>query len=83
LRDKIKYAIHFCKSIDTDEYARVAIPGSEIPVDNNAIETTDETDDGLTDDEEIYPFLVPSRTPRPVNHPRNPRLPSLEDTDSQ
>ncbi|KAL1138806.1 hypothetical protein AAG570_008868, partial [Ranatra chinensis] len=28
LREKLKYAIHFCKSIDTDEYARVAMPGS-------------------------------------------------------
>ncbi|XP_075228227.1 E3 ubiquitin-protein ligase HERC2 isoform X3 [Lycorma delicatula] len=28
LREKLKYAIHFCKSIDTDEYARVAFPGS-------------------------------------------------------
>lgn len=23
--DKLKYAIYFCKSIDTDEYARVAM----------------------------------------------------------
>lgn len=23
--EKLKYAIHFCKSIDTDEYARVAM----------------------------------------------------------
>lgn len=22
LREKLKYAIHFCKSIDTDDYAR-------------------------------------------------------------
>nr|CAD7577403.1 unnamed protein product [Timema californicum] len=28
LQEKLKYAIHFCKSIDTDEYARVAMPGS-------------------------------------------------------
>ncbi|XP_054270101.1 E3 ubiquitin-protein ligase HERC2 isoform X2 [Macrosteles quadrilineatus] len=28
LREKLKYAIHFCKSIDTDEYARVAMPRS-------------------------------------------------------
>ncbi|GLH06927.1 Probable E3 ubiquitin-protein ligase HERC2 [Gryllus bimaculatus] len=28
LREKLKYAIHFCKSIDTDEYARVAMPSS-------------------------------------------------------
>lgn len=27
MKEKLKYAIHFCKSIDTDEYARVAIPG--------------------------------------------------------
>lgn len=27
LQEKLKYAIHFCKSIDTDEYARVAIAG--------------------------------------------------------
>ena len=25
--EKLKYAIHFCKSIDTDDYARVAIVG--------------------------------------------------------
>ncbi|XP_077559435.1 E3 ubiquitin-protein ligase HERC2 isoform X3 [Haemaphysalis longicornis] len=25
LREKLKYAIHFCKSIDTDDYARVAL----------------------------------------------------------
>ncbi|KAF4520878.1 hypothetical protein B566_EDAN007059 [Ephemera danica] len=28
LQEKLKYAIHFCKSIDTDEYARVALTGS-------------------------------------------------------
>ncbi|XP_059157195.1 E3 ubiquitin-protein ligase HERC2-like isoform X2 [Physella acuta] len=25
LREKLKYAVHFCKSIDTDDYARVAL----------------------------------------------------------
>lgn len=25
LLEKLKYAIHFCKSIDTDDYARVAM----------------------------------------------------------
>lgn len=25
LQEKLKYAIHFCKSIDTDDYARVAL----------------------------------------------------------
>ncbi|XP_054929802.1 E3 ubiquitin-protein ligase HERC2 isoform X6 [Dermacentor andersoni] len=32
LREKLKYAIHFCKSIDTDDYARVAL-GAEDDVD--------------------------------------------------
>lgn len=27
LREKLKYAIHFCKSIDTDDYARIALTG--------------------------------------------------------
>ncbi|CAG7818352.1 unnamed protein product [Allacma fusca] len=42
LREKLKYAIHFCKSIDTDEYARVAIPGSVV-----AAEVTSEEEDDL------------------------------------
>ena len=29
LREKLKYAIHFCKSIDTDDYARVNLPSGE------------------------------------------------------
>ncbi|CAB3255423.1 unnamed protein product [Arctia plantaginis] len=29
LREKLRYAIHFCKSIDTDEYARVALSAAE------------------------------------------------------
>lgn len=32
LREKLKYAIHFCKSIDTDDYARVAL-GADDDVD--------------------------------------------------
>ncbi|XP_042145750.1 E3 ubiquitin-protein ligase HERC2 isoform X2 [Ixodes scapularis] len=35
LREKLKYAIHFCKSIDTDDYARVAL-GAEDDVDVGA-----------------------------------------------
>lgn len=55
-----------------------------MPMDNTAIETTDETDDGLTDEEEMYyPFLVRSqRSPGNPGRSSNPRLPSLEDTDS-
>lgn len=29
LREKLKYAIHFCKSIDTDDYARVALSAED------------------------------------------------------
>lgn len=29
LSDNFRYAIHFCKSIDTDEYARVALSAAE------------------------------------------------------
>lgn len=29
LKEKLKYAIHFCKSIDTDDYARVALNQSD------------------------------------------------------
>merc|ERR1711915_12778 len=29
LREKLKYAIHFCKSIDTDDYASVNLPSGE------------------------------------------------------
>ncbi|XP_077868707.1 E3 ubiquitin-protein ligase HERC2-like [Saccoglossus kowalevskii] len=40
LREKLKYAIHFCKSIDTDDYARIALTGEPVGDD-----TTDESDD--------------------------------------
>ena len=30
LREKLKYAIHFCKSIDTDDYARIALTGEPL-----------------------------------------------------
>jgi len=29
LKEKLTYAIHFCKSIDTDDYARVALPSGQ------------------------------------------------------
>lgn len=35
LREKLKYAIYFCKSIDTDEYARIAIPGTGLTSSNS------------------------------------------------
>uniref|UniRef100_UPI00358FCF6D E3 ubiquitin-protein ligase HERC2 n=1 Tax=Myxine glutinosa TaxID=7769 RepID=UPI00358FCF6D len=39
LQEKLKYAIHFCKSIDTDDYARIAL-SAEAP----AGDSSDETD---------------------------------------
>ena len=33
LRQKLKYAVHFCKSIDTDDYARVALTGDALEED--------------------------------------------------
>jgi len=39
LREKLKYAIHFCKSIDTDDYARVNLPSGDGDVsDSNSSE---------------------------------------------
>ncbi|RXG68740.1 E3 ubiquitin-protein ligase HERC2 [Armadillidium vulgare] len=38
LREKLKYAIHFCKSIDTDDYARVAMAG-QAPDENGSYES--------------------------------------------
>ena len=35
LRDKLKYAIHFCKSIDTDDYARIALTGEPLEDDSS------------------------------------------------
>ena len=50
LREKLKYAIHFCKSIDTDDYARIALTGDALEEDS-----TDESDsdavDSVTDSE--------------------------------
>ncbi|KAJ8297784.1 hypothetical protein KUTeg_024315 [Tegillarca granosa] len=43
LREKLKYAIHFCKSIDTDDYARVALTGELI--DDDTPEASDDSDD--------------------------------------
>lgn len=46
LLEKLKYAIHFCKSIDTDEYARVPMPGGTVSSDTNELDSiaSDEND---------------------------------------
>ena len=57
LKEKLRYAIHFCKSIDTDDYARVAMeadPGAAGGDDNLSTESFSEvgsiagSDDQLT-----------------------------------
>ncbi|XP_019484450.1 PREDICTED: E3 ubiquitin-protein ligase HERC2 [Hipposideros armiger] len=56
LAQKLKYAIHFCKSIDTDDYARVALTGgpatggSSDSSDNEDVDSfaSDSTQDYLT-----------------------------------
>lgn len=40
---KLKYAIHFCKSIDTDEYARVAMPGGTATTSSSDVNEMDST----------------------------------------
>ncbi|XP_052829652.1 E3 ubiquitin-protein ligase HERC2 isoform X3 [Octopus bimaculoides] len=43
LKEKLKYAIHFCKSIDTDDYARVALTGDLM--DDDSHDASEESDD--------------------------------------
>ncbi|XP_022244118.1 E3 ubiquitin-protein ligase HERC2-like isoform X2 [Limulus polyphemus] len=48
LQEKLKYAIHFCKSIDTDDYARVALSEGEADVqDNTSPDSESDEDDSL------------------------------------
>jgi len=44
LRQKLKYAIHFCKSIDTDDYARIALTGYGLEGEVAEAMVTDESD---------------------------------------
>ncbi|XP_042876756.1 E3 ubiquitin-protein ligase HERC2-like isoform X6 [Penaeus japonicus] len=50
LREKLKYAIHFCKSIDTDDYARVAMTGAGVE-ENGASESDTDDWDSIGSDE--------------------------------
>ena len=45
LQEKLKYAIHFCKSIDTDDYARVALTGEMIGEIYETPDVSDESED--------------------------------------
>jgi len=44
LQQKLKYAIHFCKSIDTDDYARIALTGYSCDGEVAEAMVTDESD---------------------------------------
>ena len=48
LQKKLKYAIHFCKSIDTDEYARIALTADTVE-DESSDESLSEGSDIATD----------------------------------
>jgi len=41
LSQKLKYAIHFCKSIDTDDYARIALATYTVDDDTDDSDTSD------------------------------------------
>lgn len=47
LREKLKYAIHFCKSIDTDDYARIALTGDPLEPDSSDESQTHDADNDV------------------------------------
>ena len=49
LRNKLKYAIHFCKSIDTDDYARIALTGDPIG-DNSDADLSSSNDSQISEE---------------------------------
>ncbi|XP_045760290.1 probable E3 ubiquitin-protein ligase HERC2 isoform X8 [Maniola jurtina] len=62
LREKLRYAIHFCKSIDTDEYARVALSAAE----RVSSEESDSEGDGTPAPTSIPPPVLYSLTRAPT-----------------
>ena len=59
LREKLKYAIHFCKSIDTDDYARIALSGDLIEGETTADSDSDSHElfsSGEVDDSDYQPL---------------------------
>lgn len=52
LLEKLKYAIHFCKSIDTDDYARVAMAG-QLPEENGSFESDTEDWDSMGSEDPV------------------------------
>lgn len=52
LREKLKYAIYFCKSIDTDDYARIALSGEPDGRDTSDEDSEDDEIDSIDFDSE-------------------------------
>nr|XP_057930109.1 E3 ubiquitin-protein ligase HERC2 isoform X3 [Doryrhamphus excisus] len=54
LQEKLKYAIHFCKSIDTDDYARIALSGEPAADDSSEDLDNEDADSFASDSTQDY-----------------------------
>lgn len=54
LEEKLKYAIHFCKSIDTDDYARIALTGAPTAGDSSDDSDNEDVDSFASDSTQDY-----------------------------
>ncbi|OCT92505.1 hypothetical protein XELAEV_18015562mg [Xenopus laevis] len=54
LEEKLKYAIHFCKSIDTDDYARIALTGEPAADDSSDNSDNEDADSFASDSTQDY-----------------------------
>ncbi|XP_022531523.2 E3 ubiquitin-protein ligase HERC2 isoform X2 [Astyanax mexicanus] len=54
LEEKLKYAIHFCKSIDTDDYARIALSGEPAADDSSDDSDNEDADSFASDSTQDY-----------------------------
>ncbi|XP_043927990.1 E3 ubiquitin-protein ligase HERC2 [Protopterus annectens] len=54
LEEKLKYAIHFCKSIDTDDYARIALTGEPAADDSSEDSENEDADSFASDSTQDY-----------------------------
>ena len=50
----MKYAIHFCKSIDTDDYARIALSGEPAADDSSEDSDNEDADSFASDSTQDY-----------------------------
>ncbi|XP_071496413.1 E3 ubiquitin-protein ligase HERC2-like [Diadema antillarum] len=53
LREKLKYAIYFCKSIDTDDYARIALTGEAAGGESSEEDIEEDELDSIEFDSEV------------------------------